>query len=145
MLFCEMTTFYSHLTKGMARRKIFLPFPPFSSNYFPSFKCSGNRANWSNCLKVWKDMKSLRRFHCGCNCQIVRSLLFKHFKPQDPHTNSPHWPPYTSSYTSTQLREFALRSKCSPFGNQLSNSHNLYSWWSADVVRRKLMLVTFGT
>ena len=35
------------------------------------------------------------------------------------------------------LREFGLKSKYSPFGNQLSNSHNLDSWWSADVVRRK--------
>ena len=44
-----------------------------------------------------------------------------------------------------QLRDFGLRSKHSPFGNQFSNSHNLYSWWSADVVGRKLMLVTLGT
>ena len=29
--------------------------------------------------------------------------------------------------------------------NQFSNSHNLYTWWSADAVRRKLMLVTLGT
>ena len=43
------------------------------------------------------------------------------------------------------LREFGLRSKGSPFSYQFSNSHNPHYWWSADVVRRKLTLVTFGT
>ena len=32
--------------------------------------------------------------------------------------------------------------KAFSLGNQFSYSHDLYSWWSADVVRRKLMLVT---
>ena len=38
----------------------------------------------------------------------------------------------------------SFRSKHCPFGNQFSNSHSLYSCWSADVVRRKLMLVVLG-
>ena len=59
-------------------------------------------------------------------------------------SNFPDWSPYIS-FKNSWLREFGLRSKNSPFGNQFSNSHNLYSWWSADVVRRKLMLVTLGT
>ena len=54
------------------------------------------------------------------------------------------WSPYIS-FKNSWLRDFGLKSKHSPFGNQFSSSHNLYSWWSADVVRRQLMLVTLGT
>ena len=51
-----------------------------------------------------------------------------------------------SKRCTVQNQGITLRSKYSQtLGNQLSKSHNLYSWWSADVVRRKLMLVTHGT
>ena len=43
------------------------------------------------------------------------------------------------------VERISFKIKAFSFGNQFSNSHNLHSWWSADVVRRKLMLVTLGT
>ena len=43
------------------------------------------------------------------------------------------------------MGECGLRSTRSPCDDQLSNSHNLKSCWSAAVVRRKLMLVILGT
>ena len=68
------------------------------------------------------------------------------FKPQYQHTNSPVWSPYWR-YISLRnwLREFDKRSKHFPFGNYYINSHNPSSLWCADIIRRKLMLITLGT
>ena len=68
------------------------------------------------------------------------------FKPQYQHTNSPVWSPYWP-YISLRnwLREFDKRSKHFPFGNYYINFHNLSSLWCADIIRRKLMLITLGT
>ena len=44
-----------------------------------------------------------------------------------------------------ELREFDKRSKHFLSGDHFINSHNLISWQSMDIVRRKLMLVTIGT
>ena len=43
------------------------------------------------------------------------------------------------------LREFDKKSKHFLLGDDFTNSHNLISWQSMDIVRRKLMLVTIGT
>ena len=43
------------------------------------------------------------------------------------------------------LREFDKRSRHFLLGDQFSNSHNLISGQSMDMVRRKLMLVTIGS
>ena len=43
------------------------------------------------------------------------------------------------------VERISFKIKAFSFSNQFSNSHNLHSWWSADVVRRKLMLVSLGT
>ena len=67
------------------------------------------------------------------------------FKPQYQHTNSPVWSPYWR-YISFRnwLREFDKRSKHFPFGNYYINSHNPSSLWCADIIRRKLMLITLA-
>ena len=67
------------------------------------------------------------------------------FKPQYQHTNSPVWSPYWR-YISLRnwLREFDKRSKHFPFGNYYINSHNPSSLWCADIIRRKLMLITLA-
>ena len=62
---------------------------------------------------------------------------------QNPHRNSPDCSPYISfenSFENLVWDQSALPLVI----NFNSNSHNLYSRWSADVVRRKLMLVTLG-
>ena len=65
------------------------------------------------------------------------------FKPQYPHTNSPDWLPYFSLWN--QWREFVDKSQHSPLGVQLINSLDIFTCSCIDIVRRKLMLATFGT
>ena len=90
------------------------------------------------------------------NCPYVVQYYFSNLQPDCSFSNlfNPLNPKIHIQILQTDLHTFllrtvkrinVLRSKHSPFGNQFSNSHNLYSWWSADVVRRKLILVTLGT
>ena len=65
------------------------------------------------------------------------------FKSQYPRTNSPNWSLYIS--LKNELREFDKRSKHFLLGDHFINSHNLISWQSMDIVRRKLKFVTIGT
>ena len=69
--------------------------------------------------------------------------FYSPFKPQYQHMNSPNWALYIS--LKNVLREFDKRSRHFLLGDQFINSHNLISWQSLDMVRRKLMLVTIGT
>ena len=62
---------------------------------------------------------------CTFGTHLGKLVSIYPFKPKDPHTNSPDWSPYISF-----KKSWENRSKHSPFGNQFSNSHNLYSWWS---------------
>ena len=62
------------------------------------------------------------------------------FKPQYPHTISPHW---FIHFLRDKLRN--KRSNHFLFGDHLINSRNHFSWQHKDIVRRKLMLVTLGT
>ena len=64
------------------------------------------------------------------------------FNPQYPHTNSPNWSLYIS--LRNKLREFGRRSKHFLLGDHFINSHNHFSWYHMDIVRRKLILVTIG-
>ena len=57
------------------------------------------------------------------------------------HTNSPNWSPNIS----LQNELFDKRSKHFPFGDHFIYSYNLISWQCMGIIRRKLMLVTFGT
>ena len=56
---------------------------------------------------------------------------------------SPNWSLYIS--LKNVLREFDKRSKNFLLDDHFINSHNLISWQSMDIVRRKLMFVTIGT
>ena len=69
-------------------------------------------------------------------------FLWWSFLPKYLHTNSSAWSPYIS--LKSQSREFDKGSKHFFFGDHYINSHNLFSWWCIDSVRRKLMLVTLG-
>ena len=54
---------------------------------------------------------------------VIMIPVFKPFKPQDQHTNSPNWSPYIS--LKNELREFDNRSKHFPLGDYFIYSHNI--------------------
>ena len=110
---------------------------------------------WSFCVSIWKSsiagsLPAPRRSFGSSRNVCVRGYIagktsLNTVKVRaDQHTNSPVWYwPYIS--LRNWLREFDKRSKHFPFGNYYINSHNPFSLWCAEIIRRKLMLITLGT
>ena len=64
-------------------------------------------------------------------------------RPQDLHTNSSDWSPYISFKNSGE--NLVKDQSILPLVINLVILITFYSWWTFDIVRRKLMLVNLGT
>ena len=114
-----------------------------------------------NCFYFFRNLafasmsSTLTRYECGyfCDALIYQKwgwlccFLVNPFDPlscpQDLHTNSSDWSPYISFKNSGE--NLVKDQSILPLVINLVILITFYSWWTFDIVRRKLMLVNLGT
>ena len=126
---------------------IFRVFQACAKRAWSTRQCGGGRRR--NCFfiiifprfslsRLFRAPRPLKREKKLPSCRVAKLLLWTtrrlNLKPQYQHKNSPKWSPYI--FLKNKLREYDLRSKHFHLSDDFINSHNLHSWWSADVVRR---------
>ena len=93
-----------------------------------------SNSSWRPLLRGQKEKSKAREHFC------VRKIYFWRLKEHFGRYFLKEW----RFPLRNELRESDKRSKHFPSGDHFINSHNLISWNSKDIVRRKLMLVTKG-